>query len=227
MKLIPRIKQRIYLFSKDWIVYLYGYDNYSKLNLGSAKVRFKDLLSSDISNRSTLRHDARMPFPLKDSSFDIVWSERMLEHLSVQDIYKVTQNVSKILKPGGRFRLCMPCCFYIDDDSINMMREGNYEKQLSLGHITWFTYEGIGPVSKSLFGNKNSPSPQITLHELFAKNDMNLKLIRWFDKKNKLYFDRKKLVSPYANTFLDEPDITIRRSNSLIFEGIKNTVSIY
>ena len=145
----------------------------------------------------------------------------MLEHLSVQDIDKVTGNVAKLLKPGGKFRLCMPLSYYVDDENINMMRAGNYEKQVRLGHITWFTYEGVGAVSKELFGITEAPKPDMTLRELMNKHGMELHLIRWFDSSNELHFDNELLSGELAATFIDEPEIRISRPNSLIFEGRK------
>ena len=113
--------------------------------------------------------DVTKTLPIEENSIDFIWSERMLEHIKVEDIFKVFENLHKILKSKGIARFCMPSCFYCDDKSIDMMRPNNYLKQLELGHVTWFTYEGIGHVKPDLFGLKKSPEPFIKLKDLCEK----------------------------------------------------------
>lgn len=190
-----------------------------KLNMGGHE-RFTPGYTS-IGFGAQINVDVTKTLPVADCSVDFLWSERMLEHISVSDNEKVISNISKILKKGASARFCMPSCFYCDNKSIDMMRANNYQKQVKLGHVTWFTYEGIGNITENLFGLKDSPEPSIKLKDLFEKYNMEFKLIRWHDKNSKLYYDKNLLSNPIANTFIDRPEIVIHRPNSLIFEGIK------
>ena len=190
-----------------------------KLNMGGHE-RFTPGYTS-IGFGAQIDVDVTKNLPIKDNSVDFIWSERMLEHISVHDNEKVIQNISKILKPNARARFCMPSCFYCDDKSIDMMRANNYENQVKLGHITWFTFEGIGKITKDLFGLENSPEPVSKLKELCEKYGLKYKLIRWHDKDTKLYYDNEFLSDCMAKTFKDHPEIVIHRPNSLIFDCIK------
>jgi predicted SAM-dependent methyltransferase len=52
--------------------------------------------------------DARKPFPLPDGSFDLVFSEHMIEHLSYAEGLRCLRECHRILRPGGRVRLATP-----------------------------------------------------------------------------------------------------------------------
>ena len=189
-----------------------------KLNLGGDERFESDYISVGFGQQINV--DVTKKIPLKDRSVDFIWSERMLEHVKVQDIEKVIINVSRLLKKGATARFCMPSCFYCDDRSIDMMRPNNYEKQVKLGHVTWFTHEGIGEIKPNLFGLKDSPEPTIKLKDLLKKHSLKYILLRWHDKDRKLHYDDNILSRPMAETFIDHPEIVIHRPNSLIFEGI-------
>lgn len=162
--------------------------------------------------------DITKKIPLEPESIDFIWSERVLEHIKTENIINVFINLRKILKKGGIVRLCLPICFYVDDKSINMMRLKNYQKQVDMGHVTWFTYEGFGEIREDLFGLKKSPKPTVTSKEFFKSIGFEYKLIRWFDENDKLYIDESIYKD---NKFLDFPEVEIRRKNSLIFDCIK------
>jgi predicted SAM-dependent methyltransferase len=52
--------------------------------------------------------DAREPFPLPDASFDVVYSEHMLEHLTYADGLQCLRECYRVLRPGGRIRVATP-----------------------------------------------------------------------------------------------------------------------
>lgn len=57
--------------------------------------------------------------PIEEASVDVVFSSHVIEHLSRDDAQAAFNNVFKILKPGGVFRLVVPdlfarCKYYID-----------------------------------------------------------------------------------------------------------------
>ena len=45
--------------------------------------------------------DVRKPFPLPDASFDLVYSEHMLEHLTYAEGQRCLRECFRVLKPGG------------------------------------------------------------------------------------------------------------------------------
>jgi predicted SAM-dependent methyltransferase len=52
--------------------------------------------------------DVRKPFPLPDASFDVVYSEHMLEHLSYADGQHCLRESFRVLRPGGKIRIATP-----------------------------------------------------------------------------------------------------------------------
>jgi predicted SAM-dependent methyltransferase len=52
--------------------------------------------------------DATKPFPLDDMSFDYVFSEHQIEHLSVAEAIVMFEECFRVLRPSGRLRLATP-----------------------------------------------------------------------------------------------------------------------
>jgi predicted SAM-dependent methyltransferase len=52
--------------------------------------------------------DAREDFPLPDASFDLVYSEHMIEHLTYAEGQGCLRECLRVLKPGGRIRVATP-----------------------------------------------------------------------------------------------------------------------
>jgi predicted SAM-dependent methyltransferase len=52
--------------------------------------------------------DVRKPFPLPDESFDVVFSEHMLEHLSYAEGQHCLRESFRVLRPGGKIRIATP-----------------------------------------------------------------------------------------------------------------------
>ena len=144
----------------------------------------------------------------------------MYEHLSVEGCLKSAVQVAKILKPGGRLRVCLPLCFY-GTERVNMMRANNHDNCKRRGHITWFTYERMGAIEDEQFGIKVAPDEGVALQDWFTPAGLELKMLRYYDKNEVLHYDSSVLDGPMAKTFIDEPKINIRRPDSLIFEGVK------
>jgi predicted SAM-dependent methyltransferase len=52
--------------------------------------------------------DVRERFPLPDASFDIVFSEHMIEHLTFDEGQECLRECFRVLRPGGRIRIATP-----------------------------------------------------------------------------------------------------------------------
>lgn len=65
-------------------------------------------LSISRSDRRHILHDITCPFPLRDSSVDIFQAEDVFEHIPHAGITEIVNEIYRILKPGGLFRLSVP-----------------------------------------------------------------------------------------------------------------------
>ena len=83
-----------------------------KLQLGTGSNVLDGWLNTDIHDfRGTseiVYLDARKRFPLPDNSFDVVFSEHMLEHIDYADGLRCLEECLRVLQPGGRIRVATP-----------------------------------------------------------------------------------------------------------------------
>jgi predicted SAM-dependent methyltransferase len=82
-----------------------------KLHLGAGENVLPGWLNTDVSGwrpADVVYLDARRPFPLPDASFDAVFSEHMLEHLTYADGQVCLGECLRVLRPGGRIRIATP-----------------------------------------------------------------------------------------------------------------------
>jgi predicted SAM-dependent methyltransferase len=83
-----------------------------KLQLGTGGNVHDGWLNTDVHDfrrtNEVVFMDAREPFPLPDESFDVVFSEHMLEHLTYADGQRCLRECRRVLRPGGRIRVATP-----------------------------------------------------------------------------------------------------------------------
>ena len=101
-------------------------------NLFSTKVRFDDIkmkktvylyagdvpqnglykkfvgLSLSQANSQHIKHDVTKKLPLGNSCVDIYQSEDVFEHIEVEKLPSIMDEIYRVLKPGGIFRLSLP-----------------------------------------------------------------------------------------------------------------------
>jgi predicted SAM-dependent methyltransferase len=83
-----------------------------KLQLGSGANPMDGWLNTDIADYrrrgEVVYLDARRVFPLPDASFDLMFSEHMIEHLTYAEGRRCFAECLRVLRPGGRIRVATP-----------------------------------------------------------------------------------------------------------------------
>lgn len=92
-------------------------DNYlkshpvSKLHIGCGTNVLQGWLNTEYESRrpsSVIYYDVLTEFPAASNSFDVIFSEHMIEHVPLPAGLKMLQECLRILKPGGRVRISTP-----------------------------------------------------------------------------------------------------------------------
>jgi predicted SAM-dependent methyltransferase len=84
------------------------------LEIGAGPVLRPGWLSTDLQERpaadgaSVMTLDATQVFPLPNDSFDCVYSEHMIEHITFNAGQNMLREAHRILKPGGVIRIATP-----------------------------------------------------------------------------------------------------------------------
>lgn len=65
-------------------------------------------LSINYSDKYHIHHDVTKSIPLNNNTVDIVQSEDVMEHIEYDKLKNSINEIYRILKPGGLFRLSMP-----------------------------------------------------------------------------------------------------------------------
>jgi predicted SAM-dependent methyltransferase len=89
--------------------YLRSYQN-RKLQIGCQCHPIAGWLNVDLEPKDSriAFMDATRTFPLPDESFDYVFSEHMIEHISLEEGYFMIGECFRVLKPGGKIRIATP-----------------------------------------------------------------------------------------------------------------------
>jgi len=81
-----------------------------KLQIGAGTNTLEGWLNTDYRSisRGVVFLDATRPFPFEDGSFDYVFSEHQIEHLTYNEGLFMLRECYRVLKPGGRIRVATP-----------------------------------------------------------------------------------------------------------------------
>jgi len=81
-----------------------------KLQIGAQHNVLKGWLNTDLYPMSSevVFLDATKPFPFEDGTFDYIFCEHLIEHLTYKDGQFMLRECYRILKPGGRIRIATP-----------------------------------------------------------------------------------------------------------------------
>lgn len=113
----------------------------------------------------TIRHDITRSFLLDDNTVDIFQAEDVFEHIEYEKLVQVLNEIYRVLKPGGIFRLSVPdykCDILYErtmkDNNGKLIfdKEGGGDfidgKVVDGGHVWFPTYEMVkGLIDKSMF----------------------------------------------------------------------------
>ena len=75
--------------------------------------------------------DATKTFPFEDNSFDYVYSEHMIEHISFEEGASMIKESYRVLKTGGKIRLSTPDLRFLIDLHLNP------DKEINKQYIAW------------------------------------------------------------------------------------------
>jgi SAM-dependent methyltransferase len=104
-----------------------------KLHVGCGGNYLESWLNSDLipDNSNIVALDAAKPFPLPSTSFDYVYSEHVIEHLSFAQQLNFLKESYRILKPGGKIRIATP-----DFDFLAQLA-GNKRTEFENEYLKW------------------------------------------------------------------------------------------
>lgn len=116
LKYLPKIvtwrRHRIngYLFRSSLIKSYIDSHDVRRLHVGAARNILKGWLNTDLKPRAkeVVLLDVDEPFPLESHSFDYVFSEHLIEHLSYDTGRFMLRECFRIMRPGGRIRIATP-----------------------------------------------------------------------------------------------------------------------
>jgi predicted SAM-dependent methyltransferase len=110
---VNREKEHINFHRKrrDKLIKNYSENNaIKKLQIGAQSNSIHGWLNVDIlpKDHAVAYMDATEKFPISDNAFDYVFSEHMIEHISIDDGEFMMKECYRILKPGGKIRIATP-----------------------------------------------------------------------------------------------------------------------
>ena len=133
-------------------------------------------------NEYHIQHDVTDAFQLKDNTVDIIQSEDVMEHIEYSLLKNCINEIYRVLKPGGLFRLSMPdykCDILYNrsekDSDGNIIFDqgggGKYDrinkKVINRGHVWFPVFSSV----KSLLESTNFSNDKINYLHYYDIND--------------------------------------------------------
>jgi predicted SAM-dependent methyltransferase len=82
---------------------------FKKLNLGCGNNPLPGWFNADLNvEQGVFRLDATKPFPFPSNSFEEIFTEHMIEHISYTDALAMLKECYRVLRPGGKLRVTTP-----------------------------------------------------------------------------------------------------------------------
>lgn len=134
-------------------------------------------LSLTQANSQHIKHDVTKRLPIRDSCVDIYQSEDVFEHIDPEDLTAVINEVYRVLKPGGIFRLSLPdyqCDIFrnrtLKDKDGNFLFDpgggGDFKdgKVINGGHVWFPEYQQVRKILES------TPFKEIRFYHYYNEN---------------------------------------------------------
>lgn len=104
-----------------------------KLHLGAGPNALEGWLNTDLTpqNHKVYSIDVTKPLPFEDNTFDYIFGEHLIEHLTYKDGLRMVKECYRVLKPGGKIRIATP-----DIDTVLKLRTPE-KSELQLNYIKW------------------------------------------------------------------------------------------
>lgn len=162
-------KQNIYLYAGD-------------IDIKTKLVKPFIGLSLSKSDKHHIKHDVTLPMNLNDNSVDIYQCEDVFEHIEYQKLVSVFNEIYRVLKVGGLFRLSIP------DYRCNIL----YQRTLKNNDGSIYHDPGGGGkydnVNKKVINGGHVWFPKYeSVLELFEKSNFNIdnvKFLHYYDENN-------------------------------------------
>lgn len=183
--------------------YLRSHDE-RKLHLGAGNNELEGWLNTDLfpPYDSLMHLDASKPFPFADATFDFVFSEHMIEHISYADGLTMLNECHRVLKPGGLVRISTP--------DIRFLIE-LYDAQSTAvtdAYLDWQTQ----------WINENEPRVAVPPHPVHVINNF----VR--DWGHQFIYDQASLARAITGAgFTDIRQCEINQSDHAKLRGLENT----
>ena len=120
-----------------------------KLNLGSGYHVLDGWLNADVFPplKKVLKIDATKKYPFDDQTFDYIFSQHMIEHVSYAQGQQMLKECFRILKDGGKIRISTPDLLFL----ISLYQSEKSEQQKA--YIKWSTQRCIegAPICNDTF----------------------------------------------------------------------------
>lgn len=120
-----------------WQVRYVG-DGKIKVIIGAGPQEYPGWLATDI-NMLNITQDSAWKNLFAPQSIDNILAEHVVEHLTLDELYRVLEHAKKYLKPGGIFRIAVPDAFHPSRYYYNLVKPGGWETPHE--HKVFFDHE--------------------------------------------------------------------------------------
>jgi predicted SAM-dependent methyltransferase len=116
-----------------------------KVIVGAASQRLPGWLATDISLLN-ITQDSSWSILFNPATIDNILAEHVLEHLSLEELYRTLANAKKYLKVGGILRVAVPDAFHPSRYYYNLVKPGGWETPAE--HKLFFDHEMLTRVAQ-------------------------------------------------------------------------------
>jgi ubiquinone/menaquinone biosynthesis C-methylase UbiE len=95
-------------------------------------------LRNDLYNLDTINKAEQFIFPYTDNTFDLVVLTSVFTHMQYNEVLNYLQQISRVLKPGGR---CLATFFIIDESTREMISQRRDVMQFDYEYDTYFLHD--------------------------------------------------------------------------------------